>query len=170
VYLSGIYENNGGQLIKDKFSVLGDNHKVKMMAPDGFTGYPDLLKLPQAEAMHLTFTGLPADELMKAGGPPAKLIEAYKEKYGSVPTGNFPLYGVAATQVILAAIAKSDGTRKGVTAAVLSGDGITIPESESVTGKEIRIDPATGDTTSKDITIEIVKGGKETYVKAQAVD
>jgi len=57
-----------------------------------------------------------------------------------------------------------------VTAAVLSGDGVTIPKSESVTGKEIRIDPATGDTTSKDITIEIVKGGKETYVKAQAVD
>jgi len=170
VYLSGIYENNGGQLIKDKVSVLGDNHKVKLMAPDGFTGYPDLLKLPQAEAMHLTFTGLPQDELLKAGGPPAKLIEAYKQKYGSVPNGNFPLYGVAATQVILAAIAKSDGTRKGVTAAVLSGDGITIPESESVTGKEIRIDPATGDTTSKDITVEVVKGGKETYVKAQAVD
>jgi branched-chain amino acid transport system substrate-binding protein len=39
-----------------------------------------------------------------------------------------------------------------------------------VTGKEIKIDPATGDTTAKDITIEIVKGGKETYVKAQAVD
>jgi branched-chain amino acid transport system substrate-binding protein len=157
-------------LIKDKASVLGDNHKIKLMAPDGFTGYPDLLKLPQAEAMHLTFTGLPQDELLKAGGPPAKLIEAYKQKYGSVPNGNFPLYGVAATQVILAAIAKSDGTRKGMTAAVLSGDGITIPESESVTGKEIRIDPATGDTTSKDITIEVVKGGKETYVKAQAVD
>jgi branched-chain amino acid transport system substrate-binding protein len=170
VYLSGIYENNGGQLIKDKVSVLGDNHKVKLMAPDGFTGYPDLLKLPQAEAMHLTFTGLPQEELIAAGGPPAKLIEAYKTKYGSVPNGNFPLYGVAATQVILAAIAKSDGTRKGVTAAVLSGDGITIPESESVTGKEIRIDPGTGDTTAKDITIEIVKGGKETYVKAQAVD
>ncbi len=170
VYVSGIYENNGGQLIKDKVSVLGDNHKVKLMAPDGFTGYPDLLKLPQAEAMHLTFTGLPQDELIAAGGPPAKLIEAYKTKYGSVPNGNFPLYGVAATQVILAAIAKSDGTRKGITAAVLSGDGITIPESESVTGKEIKIDPATGDTTAKDITIEIVKGGKETYVKAQAVD
>ena len=57
-----------------------------------------------------------------------------------------------------------------MTAAVLSGDGITIPESESVTGKEIRIDPATGDTTSKDITIEVVEDGKETYVKAQAVD
>ena len=38
-----------------------------------------------------------------------------------------------ATQVILAAIAKSDGTRKGVTAAVLGGAGITIPQADSVT-------------------------------------
>ena len=60
------------------------------------------------------------------------------------------MYGVAAVQVILAAIAKSDGTRKGVTEAVLGGAGITIPADESVTGKEIKIDPATGDITAQE--------------------
>ncbi len=169
VYLGGIYDNNGGQLVKDKVAVLGDNSKVKMLGPDGFTGYPDLLKLPQSDGMYLTFAGLTTDQLTEAGGPPAKLIEAFKSKYGKVPSGNYPLYGVAGMQVILAAIAKSDGTRAGVTNAVLGGEGITIPKADSVTGKEIKIDPATGDTTAKDITVELIKGGKETFLKAQSV-
>ena len=169
VYLGGIYDNNGGQLIKDKVSVLGDNKTVKLLAPDGFTGYDDLLKLSQSEGMYLTFAGLSQDVLIKQGGVPAKLIDAYKAKYNGVPSGSYPLYGVAAMQVILAAIAKSDGTRKGVTDAVFSGTGIDIPADQSVTGKEIKIDPATGDTNAKDITVELVTGGKETFFKAQAV-
>src|SRR3954453_18485669 len=44
VFLGGIYDAGGAQLIKDKISGLGDNNKVKMIAPDGFTGFPDLLK------------------------------------------------------------------------------------------------------------------------------
>ncbi len=170
VYLGGIYDNNGGQLIKDKVAVLGDNEKVKLFAPDGFTGYPDMLKLPQSEGMYLTFAGLTQDQLVANGGAGAKLLEAYKAKYGKGPEGNYPLYGVAATQVILSAIAKSDGTRKGVTDAVLTGEGITIPAAESVTGKEIKIDPASGDTTARDLTVEIVKDGKEVFEKSQSVE
>ncbi len=56
-----------------------------------------------------------------------------------------------------------------MTNAVFSGAGITIPPADSVTGKEIKIDPATGDTNAKDITVELVKGGAETFFKAQAV-
>ncbi len=171
VYLGGIYDNNGGQLIKDKVAVLGANDgAVKLFAPDGFTGYPDMLKLPQSKGLYLTFAGLTADQLVANGGAGAKLLDAYKAKYGKAPEGSYPLYGVAATQVILAAIAKSDGTRKGVTSAVLGGEGITIPAEESVTGKEIKIDPASGDTTARDLTVEIVKDGKETFVKSQTVE
>ena len=85
----------------------------------------------------------------EAGGAGAKLLESYKAKYGKAPDGNFPLYGVAAMQVILAGIAKSDGTRKGVNDAVLTGEGVSVPASESVLGKEIKIDPTTGDTTTR---------------------
>ena len=42
LYVAGIYDNNGGQLVKDKVKVLGDNTAVPMMGPDGFTGYPAL--------------------------------------------------------------------------------------------------------------------------------
>ena len=170
VYLGGIYDNNGGQLIKDKVAVLGKNSgDVKLMAPDGFTGYPDMLKLPESDGLYLSFAGLTREELVKSGGAGADLLEAYKAKYGKDPEGSYPLYGVAAMQVILAAIEKSDGTRKGVNDAVLSGEGITIPADQSVTGKEIKIDPASGDTTAKDLTIQIVKDGAETFAKTQSL-
>jgi branched-chain amino acid transport system substrate-binding protein len=70
----------------------------------------------------------------------------------------------------LAAIANSDGTRKGVTDTIFSGSGISIPATTSVLGKIVNIDPSTGDTSAKDVTIKIVKDGQETTVKAQTVN
>jgi branched-chain amino acid transport system substrate-binding protein len=169
VYLAGIYDNNGGQLVKDKVSVLGDNTGVKLMAPDGFTGYPALQKLPQGEGLYLSFTGLTVDQLKVAGGSAAKLLTDYKAKYNSELATSFALYGVAAVQVLLAAIEKSDGTRKGVLDQVFSGAGVTIPADKAVTGTEIKIDPASGDIISKTISIQQLKGGKETFLQAQPV-
>ncbi|HZE50981.1 MAG TPA: branched-chain amino acid ABC transporter substrate-binding protein, partial [Jatrophihabitantaceae bacterium] len=119
VYLGGVYENNGGQVVKDKATVLGDNDKVKLIAPDGFTGYPDLKKQTDSQGMYLTFAGLSTDQLVKGGGAAAALINAYKAKYGQGPSSNYALYGVAAMQVILDAISKSDGTKASVTSQVL---------------------------------------------------
>ncbi|MFN0280989.1 MAG: branched-chain amino acid ABC transporter substrate-binding protein [Kineosporiaceae bacterium] len=169
VYLAGIYDNNGGQLVKDKVAVLGDNTEMKLFAPDGFTGYPELQKLPQAEGLYLSFTGLTVDQLKAAGGTAAKLLEDYKAKYGSELSTSFALYGVAAMQVILAAIEKSDGTRASVTEQVFSGTGLEIPADKSVIGKPVKIDPASGDVTSKDISIIQMKGGVETFLEAQPV-
>ena len=71
--------------------------------------------------------------------------------------------------MILAAIAKSDGTRASVQQAVFSGDGITIAQGDSVLGKEIHIDPATGDVNAKDISVLQEKGNKQVFVQAQPV-
>lgn len=169
VYLAGIYDNNGGQVIKDKVSVLGDNTKVKLLAPDGFTGYPDEDKLKEAQGEYMTFAGLSTEQLVKGGGAAATLINAYKAKYGKLPDTNYALYGVAAVQVILAAIAKSDGTRKSILDQVFSGSGIDIPADQSVLGKEIKIDPQTGDTNNKDITILTMKDNQEQFFKAQLI-
>ena len=171
VYIGGIFDNNGGQLVKDKFKVLGNNTVVKMMAPDGFTGYPDFNSMPEADGAYLSFAGLSTELLLKnsPNGAGAKFIKAYKTAYKKDPVGSYPIYGVAAVQVILAALAKSDGTRKGVTNAIFSGAGITIPANQSVLGKALTISTLTGDTLAKDITIEVVKGGQETTVKAWTV-
>ena len=166
IYVGGIFDNNGGQLIKDKVAVMGDNEAVKFMGPDGFTGYPELVKLPQAQGMYLSFTGLTTEELKAKGGAAGKLLDAYKAKYGSDPASSFAIYGVAAVQVILEAIKKSDGTRKSVNDQVFSGSGITIPADVSAIGEAFTIDPATGDTSVKNVTIEVVKDNKETTLKA----
>ena len=171
VYVGGIFDLNGGQLVKDKVKYLGDNSKVKFMMPDGFTGYPDFLALPEAQGAYLSFAGLSTDLLIanNPNGAGAKFVTDYKAKYGKDPVGSYPIYGVAAVQVILKAIAASDGTRKGVRDAVFTGAGITVSADESVLGKELAIDPATGDTTAIDITIEVVKDNKETTLKAWTV-
>ncbi len=165
VYLGGIFDNNGGQLIKDKVAVLGDNTAVKLMGPDGFTGYPELNKLAEGQGMYLSFPGLTNEDLRKQGGAAAKLLDAYKAKFGGDPASSYALYGVAAMQVILEAIAKSDGTRKSVTDQVLSGSGVTVPADISAIGKEIKIDPTTGDVNLLDMTIEIIKDNAETTLK-----
>jgi branched-chain amino acid transport system substrate-binding protein len=171
IYVGGIFDNNGGQLMKDKVAVLGDNTKVKFMAPDGFTGYPQFNSMPEADGSYLSFAGLSSDLLAKIDpkGAGANFVKAYKKEYGKDPVGSYPVYGVAAVQVILAAIAKSDGTRKGVTNAIFSGSGITIPAKTSVLGKALTISTLSGDTLAKDVTIELVKGGQETTLKAQTV-
>ena len=97
------------------------------------------------------------------------VIDAFKAKYGAEPRTPYALYGVQALQVILAAIEKSDGTRKGVRDQVFEGSGVSIAGDKAVIGKAIQIDPASGDVNAKDITVELVKGGKETFFKAQSV-
>ena len=169
IFIAGIYDLNGGQLVKDKVKVLGDNTKMMMMGPDGFTGYPALLKQPESAGMYLSFSGLPTQSLRSNGGAAAKFLDSYKKKYGIDPPTNYALYAAAAAQVILQAIEKSDGTRKGVTDAVFSGAGIDIPTDVSVIGKEIKIDTKTGDTNNKDISIEQVTNGVEKFLKAQPV-
>ncbi len=164
VYLGGINDNNGVTLIKDKVKVLGANDgKVKLIGPDGFTGYPEVQKLAEAQGMYLTFAGLPTDVLAQAGGEAQKFQTDFKAEYGHAPASNYAVYGAAAMQLILKAIAASDGTRKGVRDAAFSG--ITIDAASSVLGKEFGIDPASGDTTVKDMAVELMKGNAETFLK-----
>ena len=163
VYLGGINDNNGQQLIKDKVKVLGPNTgAVKLVAPDGFTGYPELHKMPEAQGMYISFAGIPAGELVKQGGFGGKFVTDFKTTYGHDPASFYSIYGAAATQLILAAIAKSDGTRKGVTEAAFSG--ITIPADQSILGKEFGIDK-TGDVTVKDMSFNLMKDNNEQFLK-----
>ncbi|NUT04311.1 MAG: ABC transporter substrate-binding protein, partial [Hamadaea sp.] len=168
VFTGGVFDNNGGQLVKDKVRILGDNKTVKLIGPDGMVGYPEFDKMPEAEGAYQTFPGLGLSDLAKSPVT-GKFLTDYKAKYGADPASPYALYGVQALQVILAAIEKSDGTRKGVTEQVLSGTGVSIPASTAILGKDIKIDPATGDVNAIDMTIQTITGGKETTVKAWPV-
>ncbi|NDF42721.1 MAG: amino acid ABC transporter substrate-binding protein, partial [Actinobacteria bacterium] len=160
VYVGGIFDLNGGQLVKDKVKILGDNTKVKFMMPDGFTGYPDFLALPEAAGAYLSFTGLSIDQFPK-GGAAENFQKAYLKKYKEAPTSSFSVYGAAAAQVILDSIARSNGTRKDVWMKMKTVD---IPAAKSVVGTRLKFDD-NGDILSRDITILIVKDKTETFVK-----
>ena len=160
LYIGGIFDLNGGQLVKDKFKFLGDNTKVKMMMPDGFTGYPDFLALAEAQGAYLSFTGLSIDQFPK-GGAAEKFQAAYLKEYKVPPTSSFSVYGAAAMQAILDAVARSNGTRKDVFAKMKT---VNIPAVKSVVGTPIKFD-ANGDTLGRDITILIVKNSQETFLQ-----
>ena len=167
IFLGGINDNNGEQLIRDKVSVFGANDgAVKLIAPDGFTGYKTVDNLAEAQNMYISFAGLPASELVKRGGAAGKFATDFKTTYGHDPASAYAIYGAAAMQFILAAIAKSDGTRKGVRDAAFSG--VQVPADQSLIGRAFGID-ANGDVTVRDMTIQILKDKVETFLKAQPV-
>ncbi|HWS34980.1 MAG TPA: branched-chain amino acid ABC transporter substrate-binding protein [Actinoplanes sp.] len=168
VVVAGDYTNNGKQIILDKVAVLGSNRRVTMMAP-GFSGYADMAALPQADGMYLAFGGLSRQQMTADSPAAAKFVAAYSARFGAEPATVYSLYGVAAVQVVLAAIAASDGTRAGVHQALFGATDLTVPATESITGQALTIDHSTGDLTSNTITISVVRGGKETFLSSTRV-
>jgi branched-chain amino acid transport system substrate-binding protein len=160
VYVGGIFDLNGGQLVKDKVKYLGSNTAVKFMMPDGFTGYPDFLALPEAAGTYLSFTGLTIDQFPK-GGVAEAFQDEYLLTYGEAPTSSFSVYGAAAAQVILDAISRSNGTRKDIYAKMAT---VNIPANKSVVGTALKFDK-NGDILSKDISIILVKDKQETFLQ-----
>jgi branched-chain amino acid transport system substrate-binding protein len=159
VYLSGSADSNGARLLHDKVKYLGSNTKIRLIAPDGFLGYPDIDALKAARGMYVTTSGVTLHRIHARGGAGAAFIDAFKARFGHAPDSGFVLYGAAAYQLILDAVAASDGTHDDVRAKLFSG--LTVPADRSVLGLPFGIDKVTGDATLKEITIVRLSGGKE---------
>lgn len=166
VYYAGIFDNNGVQLVKDKTAILGDNTVFPSMAPDGFSGYPALREMPEAEGLWMTFAGKSLDGIKKGGGSAAAFIDAYVTKYGYEPNSSYAVYGGVAMQLIMKAIAASDGTRKGVLDAMFSGAPLGLTAEESVSGMGFTINQKTGDVDVITMTLQQMTGGVETDIRA----
>lgn len=169
VYMAGTFGHNAGMVVRDKVAVLGDNKKVPLMASDGFVGYPELIAAPAGAGMYLSSVGLAIDELPKTSPNARAFLAAYKSRYGQDMVSSKSIYGVAAVQLIRAAIAASDGTRKGLHQAIFGSTDLTVPAAESITGRDLTIDRATGDITSADISILQIRRGKETFVTGKTI-
>ena len=85
IFIGAIIDSNGGQLVKDKVKILGDNNTVKLVGPDGML-VNDLPTDEQAgaaaEGMFLTFAGLGPDQIKERGGAAADFLTAYEAEYG----------------------------------------------------------------------------------------
>ncbi len=169
IYLGGINDNNGEQLIRDKVAVFGPNDgAVKLIAPDGFAGYPTVQSLSEAEGMYITFSGLPIAAMTARSPAAAAFVDAFTAEYGRAPVSPYALYGAATTQFILKSIAASDGTRRGVRDAAFSGQ-ITVSAEESVIGQTFSLDPQTGDVTGGEISVQRLTGQAELFLKSVTV-
>jgi branched-chain amino acid transport system substrate-binding protein len=143
VFLGGLIDENGAQVIKDKVAVLGPNDgEVKLLAPDGFTTQATIDESGAAAAgMFMSVAGVPIDEFT---GPAAEYIQGLQEgPLSGKAIDPYAIYGAQAAVVVLDAIADSDGTRSDVTAKLFDTnvqDGLlgsfTFDENGDPTGAE----------------------------------
>jgi branched-chain amino acid transport system substrate-binding protein len=116
VFLGGLVDENGAQVIKDKVAVLGPNTgEVKLLAPDGFTQQStiDESGANNSRGAFLSVAGVPVRELKGDG---ASFITEFRKILGQEPVDPYAAYGAQAARVLLDAIAASDGTRGDVIA------------------------------------------------------
>ena len=110
MFLGGIISNHGGQLIKDKVKVLGDNNKVLLMALTASTTSSTVTDAgAAAEGMYVTIGGTDPNALTNAAGK--AFIAAYKKTYKVDHLEAYTAYGAQAFLVLANAITKSDGSR-----------------------------------------------------------
>lgn len=122
IFIGGVLPNNGGQLIKDKVAVLGDNEAVKLMVSDGFVldSIFDDAGADNANGIYGSAPTLPASEITGAG---ADFLEGFQESIGADKDIQvYTLYAATAAQVLLDAIARSDGTRADIIAKMFETD------------------------------------------------
>ncbi len=115
VFLGGLIDENGAQVIKDKVAVLGPNDgDVQLYAPDGFTTQQTIDdSAPAAKGMDMSVAGVPIDEF---SGPAEEFAEEFQNNYlkDTQTIDPYAIYAAQSAQIMLDAIAASDGTRSDV--------------------------------------------------------
>ena len=115
VFIGGLICENGAQLIKDKVAVLGPNDgDVKLLTPDGFATQQTIDDAGSASAgMFMSIAGQPIDQFT---GAPRSSRNFAKDYLKGRQIDPYAIYGAQAAQVMLDAIAASDGSRSDVIA------------------------------------------------------
>jgi branched-chain amino acid transport system substrate-binding protein len=137
------------RLLRDLRARLG--RAVQFMAPDGFDPATAALSGPAAEGMTFSLPGPPIDRLGRAG---RQFVRSFAKQFGGEPT-RYALDAAQAMDVMLDAIARSDGSRASVT-----GNLFNVSISNGVLGS-FSITP-TGDTTLDAVAVYRIIGGKVT--------
>ncbi|MFL5828781.1 MAG: glutaminyl-peptide cyclotransferase [Solirubrobacteraceae bacterium] len=147
VFLGG-YLEDGNALLKALRATL--HSRVRVLAPDGFTARDvGAVAGSSAEGMTISIPGAPIAALPATG---RKFLSEFGVSLIG-PAQTDTVYAAQATQVMLEAIARSDGTRASVTHELL-----TAKVSDGIVGN-FAITPS-GDTTADAITIYQIRNGK----------
>jgi ABC-type branched-subunit amino acid transport system substrate-binding protein/streptogramin lyase len=148
VFLGGYAFNNGAALLRDLRAALGPG--VPILAPDGFSEYRDIIEEAGADAEGLFYSvaSFPPSRVPPSG---QEFAEAFQKAVG----GDVDPYSITtaqAVEVLLEAIAASDGTRASVTERLLK-----VRVKDGILGS-FEFD-ANGDTTSGAVTIYRIEKG-----------
>jgi branched-chain amino acid transport system substrate-binding protein len=125
VFIGGLIDENSGQLINDKVSVLGPNTPnpsgVMLMLPDGFTTDAIFQRsqggTPNAKGSFFSVAGVGID---KYKGPALTFIDGFKKTLHGKPVDPYAILAAQAAKVLLPAIEKSGGDRAKVITGVLN--------------------------------------------------
>jgi branched-chain amino acid transport system substrate-binding protein len=153
VFLGGLICENGGKLIKD---LRAGAPNVMILAPDGFTPVSAAVQQSsgKAEGMTVSVAGLPNAQLPAAG---KAFVSAFAKANGGKQPDPYSVYAAAATQVFLAAIGASDGSRASVATQMFNVSASTVLGTIKFNKN--------GDVTANPVTIYKIKGGKSTVLK-----
>jgi branched-chain amino acid transport system substrate-binding protein len=154
VYLGGLVCDNGVKLLKDLRSVLGP--KIAMGGPDGWTPESATLAAGSAaQGFYITYAGQPLATLGPTGKKYIAGLRKYAKVKGQMPP--YPIYQGQSTQVLMDAIARSNGTRTSVSQQLFKTN-----VKNGIMGT-FHFDKYGDITPTKYITIEKLKGNAAVY-------
>ena len=149
VFLGGTLNSNGAAVLRALRRRLGP--QPKLLVPDGFTPTDLLVRQAgdAAEGAYMSLAGLITEDVPAEG---RRFAQDLGETWPGVPIEPSAVYAAAATEVLMNAIARSDGTRPSVVHQVMATDS-----EHSVIGR-IRFD-RDGDLVSAPVTILRIEPG-----------
>lgn len=115
IYIGGISTNNGGQLVKDKVAIVGDNEAVKLLVSDGFV-ITSLFEEAGEGNLEGAFGTAPTTPPENLTGEGKQFADDLAAKLGVENLNVYTIYAAAAAQVTVDAIGRSDGSREDVIA------------------------------------------------------
>jgi branched-chain amino acid transport system substrate-binding protein len=162
VVLSGLLDSNGGELVRELRSQLGPT--LPVLANEGFTPISLLLERAgeAAKGMYVSLNGLTVERLSPAGRAFAK---AFATSQPGADIQPMAIYAAQAAEVLLDAIARSDGKRASVIRELFRTD-----VEDGLLG-DFTFD-ANGDISESPITIlrAVRRGGSNTILSFEGAE
>jgi branched-chain amino acid transport system substrate-binding protein len=162
VVLGGLLDTNGGRLVKDLRSRLPA--RTTLLANDGFLPIAALFDTAgrAARGVYVSRSGLPIERLPREG---RHFVAEFAATQGSRPVAQESVYAAQAAQLLLDAIATSDGKRAPVVAALRRAR-----EEHGLLG-DLAFDEA-GDVTRAPVTIVRARrgGGSRTVTSIEGAE
>jgi len=155
VFLGGVVCLNGGKVIKDLRARLGK--KFPILVPDGFVPPSATFQTSggTSNGGYMSYAGIPVTKLRGAG---AQFVSSFKKANGGKLPEPYSAYAAQAAQIMLKAIAKSNGTRSSVSKGLFN-----LKINDGILGK-FTID-GNGDTSLGIVTFGRYSGPTTKFIK-----